>query len=145
MQRAAAAASPSSSPSTPNERPSKKQRLSNGSAIATPSSEARAIEEALAAEELKRQQAIDRQAAEAGESRWVLSYQDHKPKNAQPPIEIVTAGYGAIDGFSQQQRQATDIQNTPTRPDIRGRRSFGKFNRAVEVSRCASATSKVTF
>ena len=138
MQRAAASPN-SSSPSTPSQPPSKKQRLSSGGATpATPSSDARAIQEALAAEELKRQQALDRQAADAGETKWVLSYQEVKAKTREAPMRIVTAGYGSIDSAAAVRAMRANIDSDSedegsAARKIQGRRSFGRFNRAVEV------------
>src|ERR1700722_8041877 len=78
MQRSAAKPTNTpSTPSTPAGPPSKRQRLSTGSSFpTTTSSDYEAVRAALAAEELKRAQAIERQAAEAGETRWGLSFRD---------------------------------------------------------------------
>ena len=134
MQRAAAA-SPTSSPTTPSGPASKKQRLSTGNSPAAPSADAQAIHEALAAEELKRQEAIDRQAANAGETKWVLSYQDQKPKYKQPPMRIVSAGFSSIDSAGPKRATAEDEEEEDgvVGPNYQGRKSFGRFNRTVEV------------
>lgn len=77
MQRAAATAA-TKEPQSPaasedGKRTPKRPRLSTelGSS-STPQSDLEAISAALAAEEEKRREAIARQAAEAGESEWVL-------------------------------------------------------------------------
>jgi hypothetical protein len=83
MQRAAhtAAAKDSSQPPSAEETNSptpKRQRYAPGeqsqSPAATPSKDLEAISAALAAEEEKRREAIARQAAEAGETEWVLDF-----------------------------------------------------------------------
>jgi len=130
MQRAAAA----SPPTTPSGPPSKKQRLSTGSSPATPSADAQAVHEALAAEEQKRQEAIDRQAANAGETKWVLSYQDQKPKYKQSPMRIVSAGFSSIDAAGPARMAAEDEEeDSVVGSNYQGRKSFGRFNRTVEV------------
>src|ERR1700761_3958345 len=99
MQRAAA--SPSSSPSTPPEPQSKRQRLSNGSYNTTPSSaprtDAQAVEEALAEEERKRTAALEREAADRGESKWYLSFKEAPKQETLSPLRIVSAGYSTLD------------------------------------------------
>lgn len=76
MQRAAASAAtkePQSPAAEEGKHTSKRPRLSTeASSPATPQSDLEAISAALAAEEEKRRDAIARQAAEAGESEWVL-------------------------------------------------------------------------
>lgn len=136
MQRAAA--SDSSAPSTPSEPPSKKQRLSNGSYNNTPSStprsDAQFVHEALAAEEQKRADALDREAADRGETKWYLSFQESPLPAAQTPLRIVSAGYGTLDAGSVAKGASSEEDaEESTTPQIKGRRSFGKFNRAVEV------------
>lgn len=132
MQRAAAS-SPTTSPSVPSEPSSKRQRLGDGSP-ATPSADAQAVHDALAAEELKRTQALERQAADAGETKWVLSFKDQQPIAAHTPMRIVTAGYSTIDSAGGAHTDTADDDESETmRPGLPGRRSFGKFNRAIEV------------
>lgn len=141
MQRAAAS-SPSSAPSTPGGPPSKKQRLSDGSSVPfTPESDARAVEEALAAEEAKRIEALERAGADAGETKWYLSYRQQKAKGEETPLRIVYARSGALDSPSaarmsaEEDDEGSEDEAPAVRPDIIGRRSFGKFNRKVEVRR----------
>lgn len=140
MQRAAASNPPSPSPSqsqsqlpsTPtSERPSKRQRLSTAS-VATPVTP-------IDPGEVRQQQAIDRAAAEAGETKWVLSLQQSPltTTNTHTPIKVVTAGYGTIDNVSNAHLPVKDSDSEPehpssTRPSIHGRRSFGKFNKTLE-------------
>lgn len=146
MRRKEAADSSQPSPATPSsERPTKRQRLSTGTAgsPATPKfAHADAVTAAIEAEELKRQQVIDRAAAEAGETKWVLSVQQQSAHTTQAPFKIVTAGYGAIDlrgapGGTLDDNDASEDEPTQhvarTRPGLQGRRSFGKFNKVIEV------------
>lgn len=146
MQRAAAS-SPSNtekSPATPSsDRPLKRQRLSTGDAAspATPvSNDSQAVQDLMAADELKRQQAIDRAGADAGETKWVLSVQNSQPRTVETPLRIVTAGYGAIDSNAaarmaddEDDESSEDEIITVARPGLQGRRSFGKFNKTIEV------------
>ena len=115
MQRGA------NSPTADNQRgatgpPSKKQRLSNGSfnsssRTETPAksspvsrfSDRQAVQAALAEEEKKRQQAVERAAADAGETRWALSFQEEPidtkadGRTDNMALRIVQKGYAEID------------------------------------------------
>ena len=135
MQRAAA--STSSPPSTPSEPPSKKQRLSNGlsnSSPSTPQSDAQALDEVLAAEEQTRNEALELQAAQRGDTKWYLSFQQPQSPVVKTPLRIVSASYAALDSTSSAidySAEENDYSTIP--PQIQGRRSFGKFNRKLEV------------
>ncbi|KAF2841156.1 hypothetical protein M501DRAFT_989710 [Patellaria atrata CBS 101060] len=142
MQRSAASTtSPSSrSPSTPAGPPSKRIRLSNGTGAPTgTTSHYDAVQTAVAAEELKRSQAVERQAVESGETRWVLSFQepDESPKAG---LQVVTAGYAAIDGTIHDS-YGYDHENIPRTSGLEGRRSFGKFNKALEKKQYRASSS----
>ena len=132
MQRAAAS-SPIPSPQSSDQPSAKRQKFSNAPSLATPSVDLQAIQAALTAEEAKRSEAIERQAAEAGETKWVLSFRDGEGAvngHAAGNLRVATNGYADID-------RAADIDkhdDEPWRPLMVGRRSFGKFNRALEVS-----------
>lgn len=126
MQRAANA-SPKSTPSTPDGHPSKRQRLSYGSNAtpATPSPDQRAIQAALAEEEMRRSVAVEQQAAEAGESRWMLSVQ--QPKIAPPAFQIVQASFAEIDStVSDDDQEEGEYNDSPAGKRVAGRMSFGK-------------------
>ena len=126
MQRASA--STPTTPTTPDgTRPSK--RLKTEAAI-TP--DARAFQEAAAAEEAKKNAFIERAAAEAGETKWVLSLSDAKPSTAASTLRIVEAGYAAIDSGAPIP-DSDDEDDQDQSAGMAGRRSFGKFNKAVEV------------
>jgi hypothetical protein len=98
MQRAAVSSASSSRLSPPtNLPPSKRQRLTNGHSNPRHStSDLEAIREAVAAEDAKRLRAIERHAAELGETRWRLSVREVVPRR---PIglEVQTAGFAELD------------------------------------------------
>lgn len=130
--------SPSSSPSTPKEPPSKKQRLSNGSYASTPAStpksEAQAIEEALAAEVQRRAEALEREAADRGETKWYLSFTEQPKPVQESPLRIVSAGFSTLDSAQSALDKSSDEDSeTHITPAAKGRRSFGRFNRSLEV------------
>lgn len=92
MQRGSAKTTPSE-PSTPNGPPAKKRvRLSNGGS-ATPT-EQEILRSALEKEEKKKEDAINRAAEQAGETKWVLSVRDVKEDEG---LKVSYAGFGAID------------------------------------------------
>lgn len=137
MQRAAA--SPiSPSPSTPEEPPNKRRKKGGDSSPSTFSVDAladqRAVQKALAEEEAIRQVALERQAAEAGDTRWVLSFEDDNRLAVSPTLalRVVQTGYANLDSISQ----VRSVEEEPDdKPIMVGRRSFGKFNRVLEVIR----------
>ena len=138
MQRAAAS-SPANPSSPTSEEPSPKRRKTN--LDSSPSKfnidalvDHAAIQTALAAEEAKRQAALERQATEAGDTRWVLSFEDHKHKTsgATLPLRVVQAGYANLDDSPASLRISTQ-DDFEDKPVMVGRRSFGKFNRVLEV------------
>lgn len=116
MQRAAAS-TPASSPQTPEVPSSKRQKLSStSSSTFTPLSELEVIQRALKVEEDKRLGAVDKLAAEAGETKWVLSVADRVKEGKG--LLVLNTGYSEIDCGNM-----NDV----------GRRSFGMFNRELEV------------
>ena len=140
MQRAAAAnaarESPQSSPpttttTTNNETSnSKRQKLSKSASSPTPAnrpalSELEIISAAVAAEEDKRREALSRQAAEAGESEWVLDVSGIPPLEPQP--FIVTAGSLDEDDYN------SNNTNNGGQWVNRGRQSYGNFKRKNKV------------
>ncbi|CAI7615254.1 hypothetical protein N7533_003832 [Penicillium manginii] len=115
MQRAAATAA-ANEPQTPgsddNSNTPKRQRLSTEPASpGTPQAELDAIAAALQAEEKKRRDAVMRQAAEAGESEWVL---DIPAANVSP---------------TQPYAVAADSLDVEDDANVGGRRGFGGFKR----------------
>ncbi|KAL8722811.1 MAG: hypothetical protein Q9225_000760 [Loekoesia sp. 1 TL-2023] len=123
MQRAAASSTPST-PQTPEGPPSKRRRTSNDeSPVTNPGTDAQAFQAAADAEDAKRVAAIERLAAEAGETKWVLSTVDTEQSNGtNKKLRFFTAGYSDID----QDTQMTERQSSV------GRRSFGRFNKEIE-------------
>lgn len=133
MQRAGGA--PSSSPSTPSEPPIKRQRLSNGSVKSTHSSTphhgAQQMPNALAGEEQKRTQVVNHEPADRGESRWYLSFKEPQAPSVDSPLRIVSAGYSMLDAAKD--RSSEEEEESQASRQVKGRRSFGKFNRTLEV------------
>jgi M-phase phosphoprotein 6 len=136
MQRAAASPA-SSSPTTPDEPPNKRRKKDTD---ATPSkfnvdalADQRAIHKALADEVAKRQAALERQAAEAGDTRWVLSFEDQKQVAASSALalRVVQTGYANLDSLPP--LQVRSMEEPEDKPIVVGRRSYGKFNKILEV------------
>ncbi|KAM3073658.1 hypothetical protein ACMFMG_004457 [Clarireedia jacksonii] len=137
MQRAAASSPTSPSTSTLEEPSPKRQKTAH----TTPTkfnvdtlADNRAIRAALEEEEAKKQAALDRAAAEAGDTRWVLSFEDRKhldkPTNT---LRVVQAGFANLDQPSPiKAHDGDDDVAAEDRPIMVGRRSFGKFNRILE-------------
>lgn len=144
MQRSAAKpTSTPSTPSTPAGPPSKRQRLSAGaSPPATPSSDYEAVQAALAAEELKRAQAVERQAAEAGETRWVLSFRDPEEggqgREKQPALNVVSAGFAVIDAAGDEELSE---EEEGARRVVEGRQRFGKVEKPQDPASSESSDS----
>ena len=115
-KEAHASASEDSRPSTP-----KRPRLSEPNSPSTPrTSDLEAISAALAAEEEKRQAAIARQAAEAGETEWVLDIPHAANYNAPQPLVV-----------------AADSLDAGGDVGAGGRRAYGNFKRKQRtVSLC---------
>ena len=122
MQRAAASNPSPTTPSNPDPPSAKRQKLQDPFPV-TPSLDAQAIQAALAAEESKRTEALDRQAAGLGETKWVLSYHEKRHRNNGMGVHVTSVGYAGIYGEVEE----------PWRGQVVGRRSFGRFNRALEV------------
>ncbi|WPH03835.1 Hypothetical protein R9X50_00671800 [Acrodontium crateriforme] len=138
MQRASGA---TAAPSTPGgQPPSKRQRLSSGSfntSPSTPKSDAQAIQEAMASEERRRTAALDREALDRGDTKWYLSFQSPQTPTTESPLRIVSAGFSALDAvYGQKEVESEDDDEDEdygvTTAHLPGRRSFGKFNKAVE-------------
>lgn len=114
MQRAAAtaAANESQTPGSDDNTPSpKRRRLSTeAESSGTPQSDLDAISAALNAEEQKRRDAVMRQAADAGESQWVL---DIPVANVRPAQPYAVAA------------DSLDVEDK----SVGGRRAFGNFQR----------------
>ena len=93
-----------------------------------------AVEVALAAEEQKRTEALERKAAEMGDTKWYLSFKAPRSPAAQSPLRIVPAGYSTLDALAASRDGSSENEDDLlTLLQVEGRRSFGKFNRAIEV------------
>lgn len=144
MQRAAAS-SPIASPSTPStpEGPPLKRRKQGKDqedvAFDVDELANQAKIRAVMEEEAAKQQALmDKVAAEAGESRWVLNFEkDQDTEDDATPIRVVQMGFADVDrGLSRRvtKSEEDDDDEIRERHDRMGRRSFGRFNRVIEVS-----------
>jgi hypothetical protein len=138
MQRAATA--PSSSSTIPDQPSSKRHKTGSSTPTeftAESLADRRAVQAALAEEEAKRQSALDRQAVEAGDTRWVLRFEDEKRPSysSGTMLRVVQTGFSAIDGLPGGVASIPTEDQNIDRASIVGRRSFGRFNRAIEVQR----------
>ncbi|KAI9827722.1 MAG: hypothetical protein M1832_004211 [Thelocarpon impressellum] len=135
MQRAAAS-SPTATPSTPEQSSPKRRKTSGHSTPDAPASELQAIQAVLAEEEAKRLKAVERQGAEAGESRWVLSFKDSSlhgdGRGPSRRLQVVDAGYATIDEATRSSVQG-DPDGNPRTANV-GRRTFGRLQRSAEAS-----------
>lgn len=107
MQRAAA--SPSSSPATPNsdEQASKRRKVSHDPTKreprdSLPQIDQTAVQAAIAEEERKRQEALIQHAAELGDSHWVLDIPAKATESGyevKTPLNVVQVGFAQIDSY----------------------------------------------
>jgi hypothetical protein len=141
MQRAAAASAPNSTASTPDGRPAKRQRLSKGSSAATPTpfspSESEAILAALAEEERKRNEAIEKQAAAAGETKWMLNIVEPPHwKAANTGLQVEYVGWSAIDASDSEDNEpdSDEEEGVSRRTMVKGRMVFGKVGTIPPLS-----------
>lgn len=117
MQRAAATAVTKKPQSSDDSGPhtSKRQRLSTEAESESPGAQSVAeletISAAIAAEEDKRREAISRQAAEAGETEWVLDYAGDSGQYPPQPNVVAADSLDADD------------------ETYGGRKSYGNFRR----------------
>ena len=130
MQRGAAASSPTIEV-LPN-RPNKRKRISNGKGNQDIRStvHSQAVQAAVAVEEAKRQAALDRQTLEGGDTKWVLSVREDSREEVNGALRVIKMGE---DGVSVGEGRAAAVGKAPWSEGVLGRRSFGMFNKAVEV------------
>lgn len=134
MQRAVASSSSATTakPHDSDSQLSKQQKVSAPLGMVAPPSELQVVRAALDAEEAKRSEAAARQqGADAGETRWVLSFVnraggDYEGGGEERGLRVQMAGYAEIDNGNGH------VQGEWV-PTGAGRRSFGSFNREVEV------------
>lgn len=138
MQRGAAAAAAAtagspeaSSPATPksDDGSAKRRKFvhtpSAASSPATPLYDQKAIQAALEEEEKKRRAAIEKRAAELGDSHWVLDGAAALPtKGSRPLLNVVQVGFAQIDypGTSAEDDDPFDSGSAP------GQTQFRQFN-----------------
>lgn len=137
MQRAAASSPASPSIPTPEEPPNKRRKKDIDSSPPSFNVDAladqRAIQKAVAEEEAKRQAALDKQAAEAGDTKWILSFKDdNHSASSTLALRVVQTGYANLDRLPPVEIKS--VEHEPgDKPTAVGRRSFGNFNRRLEV------------
>lgn len=149
MQRAAASppstpsqSSPKTYPSPADARPAKRQRRDD--AATEDAANTKLMQAAMAAAEAERTRILDRQAAEAGDTKWSL---DNGAGASSPaatsPFAVVSASYGELDSprLSALSRQDEDESYFPGTPTDAGRRRFGRFGEKQEVSLCLAVGS----
>ncbi|KAF1981731.1 hypothetical protein K402DRAFT_425150 [Aulographum hederae CBS 113979] len=126
MQRGTPNSSASSTP-TSNTHSSKKRKLENGYSAVSP-----AVTAHQAAEEQKRNEFLERQAAEAGETRWMLSLPENKSKESpggrNEGLTIVEAGFGDIDAADDDDSEE-EVEEDNNGGLVAGRWRFGGFGR----------------
>ncbi|KAI9860914.1 MAG: hypothetical protein M1813_005593 [Trichoglossum hirsutum] len=117
MQRAAASASPV----TPDESSPKRQKHSSPASPATPSSDLQSVPAP--------QEVLDRQAAEAGETRWALSFlEDGSVTGSHKGLRVVGTSFAGLDdpkagGLENEEQDGQAWRSN----SIVGRKSFGNF------------------
>lgn len=99
MQRASGLPQTNRPPLPPKDPPAKHQGLSNGTSLHVTEPYAVNLQDALAEQKLRRRRTLESQAAEAGETRWALSFSEVADKASMPLLNVVTAGFGFIDAL----------------------------------------------
>jgi hypothetical protein len=141
MQRGAASSSPTSPAPTPEE-PFPKRRKKNNDSPITPKvkfdeeTNRRTLEEAEKAEEARREAALERLGVAAGDTRWHITYPDQLKtlEDSQTlALRVVETGYASLDIPIQVNSEDGGRTAFDEQPVMVGRRSFGKFNQALEV------------
>ena len=83
------------------------------------------MQAAVAEEERKRQQALERQAAEKGETKWVLSVRESRSKTQGQGLRVSTAGLAEIDELDRD-NDSEEGDSEEERKVTRGRMRYGK-------------------
>ena len=129
-------------PSTPSkemaERPSKRKRLSDGSALGT--SPAMGVNDAQhsmpASVRSTKDDILAQQAEEAGDTKWTLEAHVPQVQNRTAPVmNVAIVGYSTIDASrpAQSGENSSDAGEDPAEEATPGRKSFGRFNKKIEV------------
>jgi len=90
----------------------------------------------LAAAELERMRILERQALEAGDTKWTLHGSTIRSSLTPPNLMVVSASYGELDV----EKDSTLLAPTPGS----GRKRFGKFGEKVVVKRQESHDSDIS-
>ena len=132
MQRAAANSQDTAS--TVTEEPNFKRRKTSARSTAD-----EAIRAELAREEARRTEAVERQAALVGETRWAFSIQnDHDNtvgEGGLGGLRVVTAGYASIDDTIRSVDVVENEYEPGLRSHNRGRRRYGLAEQGPQVRR----------
>jgi len=94
---------------------------SAASSPATPLFDQQAIKSAVEEEEKRNRAAIEKRAAELGDSHWVLEgAASLPPRTARPLLNVVEVGFAQIDyaGASSRDDDPFDLGSVPTQPQI---------------------------
>ncbi|EME81766.1 uncharacterized protein MYCFIDRAFT_197073 [Pseudocercospora fijiensis CIRAD86] len=122
MQRASP--SPTPGTGTPRQPPNKRQRLSSG--LGTPT---------VSAREEANSEAIDRAAAEKGDTKWYLRIKAPSTPASPSPLRIISAGYATLDAQSSREADMKDDDGDAVDgdgPQMTGRISYGNFKRNAQ-------------
>ena len=137
MQRSTNTTSPTTrTPETATPPQNKRQRLSNGSYNRTPAS---AASEELAPSQSPNADDWTYSSAGQGETKWYLKIAEPKRhQSTESPLRIVSAGFSTLDrnatkDANEYSDKQDDTEGVATRRVVSGRRSFGKFNKTLEV------------
>lgn len=138
MQRAAAS-SPQTPHETPPEPPNKRQKLANVSPGSAKGASSMILPSNETTENQKLEQTLARLAAEAGDEKWTLNSDStsNRSVSSKYDIHITNVGYNTIDFEepSNERRKENFEPSLPSpKPRFFGRKSFGKFNKKIEVS-----------
>ncbi|KAI9767000.1 MAG: hypothetical protein M1840_005959 [Geoglossum simile] len=121
MQRAAASASLV----TPNEPSLKRQKLSSPASPAAPSPDWQATPAS--------QKFLNRQAAEAGETHWVLSFQENRETSKRKAPLVIGTGFAGLDDPKASELRDDEQDGQGWRSNsVVGRKRFGNFTHVWE-------------
>lgn len=137
MQRAAATSPLApSSPSTPDQFGSNKRQRTDS--VASPLTfnvnelaDQKAVRDALEAEEKRTQAALDKAARDAGDTRWVLNFEQKPKQQSTGTMRVQSMSFAGIDRVPPVIWSMDEEEGDKSIGG--GRRSFGKFNRKLEV------------
>lgn len=133
MQRGAAS-SPLKKPLEQNAKhpPSKRRKTEGAIRNSADDADLRTMHAALAVEEAQHQQVLDRQAAEAGDTKWSIDFPDPAHGQKTVGLTVVNASYSAIDAAVLRASGQAE-EDSVELPRNSGRRSFGDFGKITEV------------